>query len=69
MDISTRGGELVRADLLKYPLVKNQPDVPVRLFSPTAAASMSRAPVCARRTSVPSRLTSRCFAARRTNIG
>ena len=37
MDISTRGGELVRADLLKYPLVKNQPNVPVRLFNPTAA--------------------------------
>jgi YidC/Oxa1 family membrane protein insertase len=32
MDISTRGGELVRADLLDYPRVKNQPDVPVRLF-------------------------------------
>ncbi len=30
--ISTRGGELQRADLLKYPKVKNQPDVPVRLF-------------------------------------
>jgi YidC/Oxa1 family membrane protein insertase len=35
MDISTRGGELQRADLLKYPKVKNQPDVPVRLFNPT----------------------------------
>ena len=33
MDISTRGGELVRADLLQYPRVKNQPDVPVRLFN------------------------------------
>ena len=33
MDISTRGGDLVRADLLKYPLVKNRPDVPVRLFN------------------------------------
>ncbi|HMN46331.1 MAG TPA: membrane protein insertase YidC [Povalibacter sp.] len=32
MEISTRGGELQRADLLKYPKVKNQPDVPVRLF-------------------------------------
>ncbi|WP_348240668.1 YidC/Oxa1 family insertase periplasmic-domain containing protein, partial [Salmonella enterica] len=31
MEISTRGGELVRADLLQYPKVKNQPDVPVRL--------------------------------------
>lgn len=32
MDISTRGGELVRADLLQYPLIKNNPDLPVRLF-------------------------------------
>src|SRR5687768_13133709 len=30
MEISTRGGELQRAELLKYPKVKNQPDVPVR---------------------------------------
>ncbi|NLG75261.1 MAG: membrane protein insertase YidC [Xanthomonadaceae bacterium] len=35
MDISTRGGELVRADLLEYPRVKDQPDVPVRLFDTT----------------------------------
>jgi YidC/Oxa1 family membrane protein insertase len=34
MDISTRGGELIRADLLEYPLVKNNPNVPVRLFDP-----------------------------------
>jgi YidC/Oxa1 family membrane protein insertase len=33
MDISLRGGELQRADLLKYPKMKNQPDVPVRLFN------------------------------------
>ena len=33
LEISTRGGELIRADLLKYPKVKNQPDVPVRLFN------------------------------------
>jgi YidC/Oxa1 family membrane protein insertase len=32
MDISTRGGELVRADLPEYPKVKNQPDIPVRLL-------------------------------------
>jgi YidC/Oxa1 family membrane protein insertase len=32
MDISTRGGELLRADLLKYPKVKNEP-APVRLFN------------------------------------
>lgn len=33
MDISTRGGELIRADLLNYPVEKNRPDLPVRLFS------------------------------------
>ncbi len=33
LDISTRGGELVRADLPKYPKVKNEPGVPVRLFN------------------------------------
>jgi YidC/Oxa1 family membrane protein insertase len=33
LDISTRGGDLVRADLLKYAQVKNRPDLPVRLFS------------------------------------
>ncbi len=33
MDISTQGGELQRADLLKYPKVKNQPNIPVRLFN------------------------------------
>jgi YidC/Oxa1 family membrane protein insertase len=32
MDISTRGGELLRADLLKYPKVKNEP-APMRLFN------------------------------------
>jgi YidC/Oxa1 family membrane protein insertase len=42
MDISTRGGELVRADLLKYPLVKNRPDVPVRLFNPTPPLYVAR---------------------------
>ena len=36
LDISTRGGDLVRADLLQYPKVKNQPDVPVRLFNGTS---------------------------------
>ncbi|HKU14533.1 MAG TPA: membrane protein insertase YidC [Steroidobacteraceae bacterium] len=34
IDISKRGGDLVRADLLKYAQVKNRPDLPVRLFSP-----------------------------------
>jgi YidC/Oxa1 family membrane protein insertase len=33
MDISARGGELLRADLLKYPKVKGRPDDPVRLLS------------------------------------
>ena len=33
LDINTRGGELTRADLIKYPKVKNQPDNPVRLFT------------------------------------
>ena len=33
VSLSTQGGELQTADLLKYPLVKNQPDVPVRLFN------------------------------------
>jgi YidC/Oxa1 family membrane protein insertase len=32
----------VRADLLKYPLVKNRPDVPVRLFSPTPPLYVAR---------------------------
>jgi len=32
LDISTRGGDLLRADLLKYPKVKNEP-APVRLFN------------------------------------
>ena len=34
IDITKRGGDLVRADLLKYAQVKNRPDLPVRLFSP-----------------------------------
>ena len=42
LDISTRGGDLVRADLLKYPLVKNRPDVPVRLFNPTPPLYVAR---------------------------
>ena len=32
MEISTRGGELLRADLLKYPKVKGQSE-PVRMFN------------------------------------
>jgi YidC/Oxa1 family membrane protein insertase len=34
VDITKRGGDLARADLLKYAQVKNRPDLPVRLFSP-----------------------------------
>jgi YidC/Oxa1 family membrane protein insertase len=34
IDISKRGGDLERADLLKYAQVKNRPDLPVRLFNP-----------------------------------
>jgi YidC/Oxa1 family membrane protein insertase len=33
LDISTRGGDLLRADLLKYPEVKDRPDDPMRLFN------------------------------------
>ena len=33
LSLSTQGGEFQTADLLKYPLVKNNPDVPVRLFN------------------------------------
>jgi YidC/Oxa1 family membrane protein insertase len=40
MDISARGGTLVRADLLKYPKQKNQPDIPVRLFDTGADSKL-----------------------------
>ena len=42
LDISTRGGELIRADLLKYPVKKDQPNVPVRLFNPTPPLYVAR---------------------------
>ncbi|MBM0104109.1 membrane protein insertase YidC [Steroidobacter sp. S1-65] len=42
MDISTRGGELIRADLLKYPVEKNRPDLAVRLFNPTSPLYVAR---------------------------
>jgi YidC/Oxa1 family membrane protein insertase len=42
MDISTRGGELIRADLLDYPLKKNEPGVPVRLFNPANPLYVAR---------------------------
>jgi YidC/Oxa1 family membrane protein insertase len=40
MDISLRGGELSRADLLAYPKAKNEPNVPVRLFRREGAESL-----------------------------
>src|SRR4029453_2030354 len=42
LDISTRGGELIRADLLQYPVAKNNPDVVVRLFNPTSPLYIAR---------------------------
>jgi YidC/Oxa1 family membrane protein insertase len=42
LDISTRGGELIRADLLKYPVAKSRPDVKVRLFSPNPPLYVAR---------------------------
>ena len=42
MDISTRGGELIRADLLKYPVEKNRPDVAVRLFNSSPPVYVAR---------------------------
>src|SRR6185295_551710 len=37
MDISLQGGQLTRADLLRYPLHKKQPDIKVRLFNDSPA--------------------------------
>jgi YidC/Oxa1 family membrane protein insertase len=37
MEISLRGGDLVKALLPRYPVHKNQPDVPVQLLDPTSA--------------------------------
>src|SRR5215207_5744427 len=34
LDITKRGGDVERADLLKYAQVKNHPELPVRLFNP-----------------------------------
>lgn len=42
LDISARGGELIRADLLKYPVEKNRPDIAVRLFNPTPPVYIAR---------------------------
>jgi YidC/Oxa1 family membrane protein insertase len=38
--ISTKGGELDRADLLQYPLHKDTPNIPVRLFDDTPGDSL-----------------------------
>jgi YidC/Oxa1 family membrane protein insertase len=40
VDISLAGGELSRADLPRYPLQKDQPDVPVRLLNRDSADSL-----------------------------
>ena len=37
LDIDTRGGDLVRADLLAYPQESTRPDVPVRLLNDAAS--------------------------------
>ena len=37
MDISLQGGQLTRADLLEYPVHKNQPQIKVRLFNDAPA--------------------------------
>lgn len=38
VDLSNRGGEVLRADLLNYPQRKDNPDLKVRLFDATSAA-------------------------------
>jgi YidC/Oxa1 family membrane protein insertase len=40
VDVSLAGGELSRADLPRYPLQKDRPDVPVRLFNRDSADSL-----------------------------
>jgi YidC/Oxa1 family membrane protein insertase len=40
LKINLKGGELDQADLLKYPLHKDQPNVPVRLFNDANDASL-----------------------------
>jgi YidC/Oxa1 family membrane protein insertase len=40
LTISTIGGELQRADLLEYPLKKNQPNIPVRLLNTDSPESL-----------------------------
>lgn len=40
LDLSLEGGSLLRADLLAYPLHKNDPGTPVRLFDTSSAETM-----------------------------
>jgi YidC/Oxa1 family membrane protein insertase len=40
LDLSLEGGSLVGADLLDYPLRKNDPNTPVRLFNASSAESL-----------------------------
>lgn len=40
MDISLTGGDIVRADLLEYPLKKDNPDLKVRLFNTDSTDSL-----------------------------
>jgi len=40
LDISLTGGSIVRADLLKYPVHKDKPDLKVRLFNTDSADSL-----------------------------
>jgi len=40
LDLSLTGGSLVRADLLRYPVAKDKPDVKVRLFNTDSSDSL-----------------------------
>ena len=42
LDLNLAGGELVRADLLKYPREKDDPNTPVRLFNTDSKESQLR---------------------------
>jgi YidC/Oxa1 family membrane protein insertase len=53
LDISARGGDLIRADLAKYPVQKNRPDVPVRLFNPANPVFVARSGLRAAQGSEP----------------
>ena len=45
IDASLSGGELIRADITQYPLHKNDPKTPVRLFNTDSPATQFRVPV------------------------